>query len=118
MLQGWLQIVVFVAVLFAVVPLLGGYMARVFTNERVFLTPVVGPLERLAYRCLRVDARTDLFERRRGATHDVVRTGREAKIGIVDGGSRGGSGILHQGQMLGQLLNSRRDDVFRRPGAR
>ena len=41
--------------LFAVVPLLGGYMARVFTNERVFLTPVVGPLERLVYRCLRVD---------------------------------------------------------------
>ena len=25
-------------------------MARVFTNERVFLTPVVGPLERLVYR--------------------------------------------------------------------
>ena len=55
MVQGWVQIIVFVAVLFAVVPLLGGYMARVFTNERVFLTPVVGPLERLVYRCLRVD---------------------------------------------------------------
>src|ERR1700742_2757147 len=55
MVQGWIQIIVFVAVLFAVVPLLGGYMARVFTNERVFLTPVVGPLERLIYRVLRVD---------------------------------------------------------------
>ena len=55
MLQGWIQIIVFAAVLFAVVPLLGGYMARVFTNERVFLTPVVGPLERLVYRVLRVD---------------------------------------------------------------
>jgi K+-transporting ATPase ATPase A chain len=55
MLQGWIQIIVFAAVLFAVVPLLGGYMARVFTNERVFLTPVVGPLERLVYRLLRVD---------------------------------------------------------------
>ena len=55
MLQGWMQIIVFAAVLFAVVPLLGGYMARVFTNERVFLTPVVGPLERLVYRVLRVD---------------------------------------------------------------
>ena len=38
MLQGWLQIVVFFAVLIALVPLLGGYMARVFTGERVFLT--------------------------------------------------------------------------------
>ena len=55
MLQGWIQIIVFAAVLIAVVPLLGGYMARVFTNERVFLTPVVGPLERLLYRVLRVD---------------------------------------------------------------
>jgi K+-transporting ATPase ATPase A chain len=55
MVQGWIQIVVFCAVVFACVPLLGGYMARVFTNERVFLTPVVGPLERLVYRTLRVD---------------------------------------------------------------
>src|SRR3954447_25162272 len=33
MLQGWLQIIVFGAVLFAIVPLLGGHMARVFTYE-------------------------------------------------------------------------------------
>jgi K+-transporting ATPase ATPase A chain len=37
------------------VPPLGGYMARVFTGERVFLSPVLGPLERLTYRVLRVD---------------------------------------------------------------
>jgi len=55
MLQGWIQIAVFCAVLVACVPLLGGYMARVFRNERVFLTPVVGPIERLTYRVLRVD---------------------------------------------------------------
>src|SRR6201999_145668 len=55
MVQGWIQIIVFCAVLFACVPFLGGYMARVFTNERVFLTPVVGPLERFVYRLLRVD---------------------------------------------------------------
>jgi K+-transporting ATPase ATPase A chain len=54
-LQGWLQILVFCAVLFAIVPLLGGYMAHVYANERVFLTPVVAPLERLVYRLLRVD---------------------------------------------------------------
>ncbi len=55
MLQGWIQIAVFCAALVVCVPLLGGYMARVFRNERVFLTPVVGPLERLIYRALRVD---------------------------------------------------------------
>jgi K+-transporting ATPase ATPase A chain len=54
MAQGWFQFVVFFAILVAIVPLLGGYMARVFQGERVFLTPVVGPLERLLYRVMRV----------------------------------------------------------------
>src|SRR4051794_37768799 len=31
-------------------------MARVYANERVFLTPVVAPLERLFYRAIRTDA--------------------------------------------------------------
>ena len=57
MLQGWLQIALFLAVLVALTPLLGGYMARVYTGERVFLAPVLGPLERLIYRVLRVDPR-------------------------------------------------------------
>src|SRR5438105_4255354 len=55
MLQSWLQIGVYFAVLLAIVPLLGGYMARVYTGERVFLTPLIAPVERLAYRVLRVD---------------------------------------------------------------
>src|SRR4051794_33389209 len=55
MLQGWLQIALFVAVLLALTPLIGGYMARVYAHERVFLTPVLGPLERLSYRILRTD---------------------------------------------------------------
>jgi K+-transporting ATPase ATPase A chain len=55
MLQGWLQIAIFLAVLVALTPLLGGYMARVYTGERVFLTPIVAPIERLAYRAFRVD---------------------------------------------------------------
>ena len=54
MAQGWLQIAIFVAVLVALIKPVGIYMARVFTNQRVFLTPVVGPIERLAYRVLRV----------------------------------------------------------------
>src|SRR5665647_367963 len=55
MTQGFFQIAIFCGALVAVMPLLGNYMAGVFRNERVFLTPVVGGFERLTYRILRVD---------------------------------------------------------------
>ena len=55
MAQGWLQIAVFVAIVIALVRPLGAYMARVYRNERVFLTPILGGAERLTYRVLRVD---------------------------------------------------------------
>jgi potassium-transporting ATPase potassium-binding subunit len=55
MAQGWLQVAVFIAILIALTPLLGKYMARVFSGQRVFLSPVFDPLERLTYRMLRVD---------------------------------------------------------------
>ncbi|HEY6550815.1 MAG TPA: potassium-transporting ATPase subunit KdpA [Solirubrobacterales bacterium] len=54
MFQGWVQIAVFIAVVVALVKPVGIYMARVFTSQRVFLSPVVGPIERLSYRVLRV----------------------------------------------------------------
>ena len=53
---AWLQIVVFVAVLTACVPLLGGYMARVYQREPIVLDRVLGPLERLLYRAFGTDA--------------------------------------------------------------
>jgi potassium-transporting ATPase potassium-binding subunit len=55
MAQGWLQLAVFVAVVIALTRPLGAYMAGVFRNERVFLTPVIAPFERLTYRILRVN---------------------------------------------------------------
>jgi potassium-transporting ATPase potassium-binding subunit len=55
MAQGFLQIAIFCALTVAVVPVLGGYMARVFRGERTFLDPVAGPLERGTYRLLRID---------------------------------------------------------------
>ncbi|MGZ4269196.1 MAG: potassium-transporting ATPase subunit KdpA [Solirubrobacteraceae bacterium] len=54
MAQGFLQIALFFALIVAVTPVLGGYMARVFRGERTFLDPVAGPLERLTYRVLRI----------------------------------------------------------------
>jgi K+-transporting ATPase ATPase A chain len=53
--QGWLQIGLFVGVLTALAVPLGGYMARVYRDERVFLSPVVAPVERLTYIVLRVN---------------------------------------------------------------
>jgi potassium-transporting ATPase potassium-binding subunit len=55
MAQGFLQIAILFAALVAAMPLLGGYMARVFRGERVFLTPLLAPVERLTYKALRVD---------------------------------------------------------------
>lgn len=49
-LSGWLQIaLVFVLVLICVAPL-GAFMARVFSNERNFLSPVLSPVENGFYR--------------------------------------------------------------------
>jgi K+-transporting ATPase ATPase A chain len=56
MAQGLLQIAIFCALIVAVVPVLGGHMARVFRGERTFIDPVAAPLERFTYRLLRIDA--------------------------------------------------------------
>ncbi len=49
-IQGLVQIAVFLALLVATVPVLGGYMARVFSGERVWIDPALKPVERLIYR--------------------------------------------------------------------
>ncbi|TRL30591.1 potassium-transporting ATPase subunit KdpA [Rhizobium straminoryzae] len=52
---GWLQIsLLFLAVLVAIKPL-GLYMARVFSGEKTFLSPVLGPVERGLYRLSGID---------------------------------------------------------------
>jgi potassium-transporting ATPase potassium-binding subunit len=53
--MGWLQIAIFFAAIAAITPLLGSYMAKVFRGERVFLTPVLGGVERGMYRLIRVE---------------------------------------------------------------
>jgi K+-transporting ATPase ATPase A chain len=55
MFEGYLQIALFVVVLVALVKPVGIYLARVFTGERLFLTPVFGRVERGTYRLLRVN---------------------------------------------------------------
>jgi K+-transporting ATPase ATPase A chain len=53
--NGWFQILLFLAIIFAITKPLGSFMARVFSGERTFLDPVVRPVERLIYRLTRVD---------------------------------------------------------------
>ncbi|MEA2810572.1 MAG: potassium-transporting ATPase potassium-binding subunit [Rhodospirillaceae bacterium] len=57
--DGWLQIALYCAVVVLLMKPFGGYMTRVFTGERTFLSPVLGPLERLFYRLSGVDERSD-----------------------------------------------------------
>src|SRR5271170_1821546 len=52
---GWLTIVLFVVILTALAFPLGTYMAKVYTGERVFLSPIFSAPERLLYRILRID---------------------------------------------------------------
>jgi len=54
-LNGWLQILVFLGLIFAVTKPLGVFMTRVFSRERTFLDPVLRPIERLLYRLTGVD---------------------------------------------------------------
>ena len=49
-LNGWLQILLYCGIVLMLVKPLGGYMTRVFSGERTFLSPVLAPLERGLYR--------------------------------------------------------------------
>jgi len=46
---GWVQILIYCAIIVAITPVLGGYMTRVFNGERTFLSPVLRPIEASIY---------------------------------------------------------------------
>ena len=50
----WLQIILYIVILLLLVKPLGSYMAHVYQGERVFVSRVVGPVERFIYRIIRV----------------------------------------------------------------
>jgi potassium-transporting ATPase potassium-binding subunit len=66
--QGWFQIAFYLALLTALVPLLGGYMARVYLGQRVVLERVLGPVERLFYRAVRTSPAREQDWRQYGTT--------------------------------------------------
>ena len=66
---GWLQIVLFFAVVLLLVKPLGAYMARVYEGKRIFgLSRVVGPTERFIYRVAGVHSEEEMGWRRYVAT--------------------------------------------------
>jgi potassium-transporting ATPase potassium-binding subunit len=56
---GWLTIFGFAAILTLLAIPLGTYMARVYTGQRTFMTPLVAGPERLLYAVMRVDERRE-----------------------------------------------------------
>ncbi|MCA6098714.1 potassium-transporting ATPase subunit KdpA [Bradyrhizobium australafricanum] len=56
---GWIQIILFCAIVAALVKPLGWYMTRVFNGERTFLSPVLRPVERGIYWLGGVDERRE-----------------------------------------------------------
>ena len=56
-LVGWTQILIFGAIVVALVKPLGGYMTRVFNGESTLLSPMLAPVERILYGAAGIDAR-------------------------------------------------------------
>ena len=123
--NGWLQIGVFLLAVFAVTPLLGGFMARVFSRQKTFLDPVVRPLERLIYKLTGVDETREMrwteyaiailmfsVVSHAGAVRHAAHAARAAvqSAGIWPG--RAGPGVQHRGVVHHQheLAGVRRRD--------
>ena len=62
--QGVLQLVLYVVVLVLLVKPLGAFMADVYEGRRTFLSPILGPVERVIYRLASVDEQKECDWRR------------------------------------------------------
>ncbi len=56
---GWVQILVYCAILVAIVPVLGAYITRVFNGEPTFLSPLLRPVEVAIYKIAGVNERNE-----------------------------------------------------------
>jgi K+-transporting ATPase ATPase A chain len=57
--NGWIQILLFFALLTALARPLGGFMYRVFEGEPTLIGRLLGPIERLFYRLAGIDAKSE-----------------------------------------------------------
>ena len=58
--NGWLQILVFIAIIVALAKPVGIFLTRVFNGDRTFLHPALRPVERLVYRLTGVDEKREM----------------------------------------------------------
>ncbi len=56
---GWVQILLYCAIIVAITPLLGAYMTRVFNGERTFFSAVFRPIETALYKVGGVDEKRE-----------------------------------------------------------
>jgi potassium-transporting ATPase potassium-binding subunit len=58
--NGWLQIFIFLGLIFAITKPLGVFMTRVFARERTFLDPILRPVEKLLYKVTSVNEQHEM----------------------------------------------------------
>jgi K+-transporting ATPase ATPase A chain len=58
-INGWVQILVYCAIVVALVKPLGWYMTRVFNGEQTVLSPVLRPVETMLYRLAGIDEKRE-----------------------------------------------------------
>src|SRR3984885_11989224 len=58
-LIGWIQILLYCAIIIAITPVLGSYMTRIFNGEPTFLSPILRPVEVAIYKIAGVDERRE-----------------------------------------------------------
>ena len=59
-ISDWLCLILFPIILTMLAFPFGEYMARVFSGTRIFISPVIAPLESLLYRLFKVDEQEDM----------------------------------------------------------
>jgi K+-transporting ATPase ATPase A chain len=58
-INGWIQIAIYCAIVVALVKPLGWYMTRAFDGERIFLSPILRPVEAGLYRLAGIDEKSE-----------------------------------------------------------
>src|SRR5258706_10030984 len=58
-MNGWIQIALYSAIIIAITKPFGGYLTRVFSGERTWLSPVLRPIEHALYGISGVDEKEE-----------------------------------------------------------
>ena len=63
-IENFLSIAAYLGALLLLTPILGNYMAKVLSGQRVFLSAILGPCERLIYRLCFIDPDEEMHWKR------------------------------------------------------